>query len=57
LKQLRPERPPESRPGLGKGRTSALEALKKYAGIIEGPTDLSINKKYLAGLAEACRKL
>ena len=34
---------------LGKGHTSALEALKKYAGIIEGPTDLSINKKYLAG--------
>jgi hypothetical protein len=34
-----------------------MSSLKKYAGIIEGPTDLSINKKYLAGLGEACRKL
>src|SRR5262245_4919438 len=40
---------------LNKGRRSALEALKKYAGIIEGPEDLSTNKKYLAGLGKPRR--
>jgi predicted transcriptional regulator len=40
---------------LSKGRRSALDALKKYAGITEGPQDLSINKKYLAGLGKPRR--
>lgn len=40
---------------LRRERPSALEALKKYAGIIEGPEDLSTNKKYLAGFGKARR--
>ena len=40
---------------VSRGRRSALEALKKYAGIIEGPEDLSTNKNYLAGLGKARR--
>jgi predicted transcriptional regulator len=36
------------------GRT-ALEALKKYAGIIEGPEDLSTSKKYLTGIGKTRR--
>jgi predicted transcriptional regulator len=40
---------------LNKGRRSALQALKKYAGIIEGPKDLSTNKKYLGGLGKPWR--
>lgn len=37
---------------LRKRRVGALEALKKYAGIMEGPADLSTNRKYLAGLGK-----
>ena len=40
---------------LNKGHRSAMEALKKYAGIIDGPEDLSSNKKYLAGLGKPRR--
>ena len=37
-------------------KPNALEALKKYAGIIEGPADLSTNKKYLAGFGKPTRR-
>jgi len=40
---------------LRKGHWSALEAFKKYAGIIEGPADLSTNRKYLVGLGKPRR--
>ena len=38
-----------------KGPPNALQALKKYAGIIEGPADLSTNKKYLSGIGKPRR--
>lgn len=31
-------------------RSSALDVLGKYAGAIDGPADLAMNKKYLASL-------
>jgi len=33
-------------------QTSLLEAVKKYAGCVEGPADLSTNKAYLEGYGE-----
>ena len=37
-------------------RPHALDALKKYAGIVEGPVDLSTNKKHLAGFGKGKRR-
>jgi predicted DNA-binding protein len=41
---------------LGTQRPNALERLRKYVGIVEGPADLSTNKKYLAGLGKTKRR-
>jgi metal-responsive CopG/Arc/MetJ family transcriptional regulator len=38
------------------GTPNALDRLRKYVGIIEGPADLSTNKKYLAGLGNTKRR-
>jgi predicted transcriptional regulator len=40
---------------LSKDRPSALDALRKYAGIMHGPADLSTNRKYLSGMGRRKR--
>jgi len=35
---------------------TALDGLRKYAGIMEGPADLSTNKEHLAGFGRALRR-
>jgi len=37
-------------------RGTALDALAKYVGIIDGPRDLSTNKRYLAGFGQKRRR-
>ena len=38
------------------GRRSALQALTKYAGCMNGPPDLSTNKQHLEGLGRGRRR-
>ena len=40
---------------LRKDRPNALDALNKYAGIMNGPADLSTNRRYLSGLGRRKR--
>lgn len=37
-------------------RQSALDVFAKYIGVVSGPTDLSTNKRYLAGLGKSRRR-
>jgi Ribbon-helix-helix protein, copG family len=37
---------------LRRSRPNALQAARKYVGCIDGPADLSTNKKHLAGLGQ-----
>ena len=37
-------------------RGTALDALAKYVGIIDGPRDLSTNKRHLAGFGQQRRR-
>jgi metal-responsive CopG/Arc/MetJ family transcriptional regulator len=43
------------RNALSERRGSAYDALARYAGVMEGPADLSTNKKYLATLGRTRR--
>jgi metal-responsive CopG/Arc/MetJ family transcriptional regulator len=44
------------RNALSERRGSAYDALAQYAGVMEGPADLSTNKKYLAPLGRTRRR-
>ncbi len=41
---------------LSERRGSAYDALARYSGVMEGPADLSTNKKYLATLGPTRRR-